>query len=41
VGARAEALIAQYERKLAEHRLFIRNEGVDPPEIAAWHWRNP
>lgn len=41
VGARAEALIARYERKLVEHRFFIRNEGVDPPEIAAWRWRIP
>ncbi len=39
VSAQAEALIGEYERKLAEHRAFIRREGLDPPEINDWHWQ--
>ncbi len=40
VAAEAEGLIVRYERKLADHRLFVREEGVDPPEIAGWRWRD-
>lgn len=32
----AETIIRKYERKLAEHREFIRKEGVDPSEISEW-----
>lgn len=39
-AAQAEALITKYERKLMDHRLFIRNEGADPPEITDWRWRH-
>jgi xylulose-5-phosphate/fructose-6-phosphate phosphoketolase len=39
-GAKAEELIVKYERKIAEHGVFIRREGVDPPEIAQWRWSN-
>lgn len=39
-AGRAEELIRKYERRLAEHRRFIRAESVDPPEIADWRWRN-
>ena len=35
-AALAEELIVKYERKIADHGLFIRREGVDPPEIAGW-----
>lgn len=38
VAARAEELIVKYERKIADHNLFIQREGVDPPEIASWTW---
>jgi xylulose-5-phosphate/fructose-6-phosphate phosphoketolase len=39
-AALAEELIVKYERKIADHGLFIRREGVDPPEIAGWRWTN-
>lgn len=38
VAARAEELVARYERKFADHSLFIQAEGTDPPEIANWAW---
>jgi xylulose-5-phosphate/fructose-6-phosphate phosphoketolase len=37
-AAKAEELIVKYERKIADHGIFIRREGVDPPEIAEWKW---
>lgn len=37
-SALAEEIIVRHERRLAEHREFIRREGTDPPEIARWHW---
>ena len=39
VAAKAEELIRKYERKLREHRNFIESEGVDPPEITGWCWK--
>jgi xylulose-5-phosphate/fructose-6-phosphate phosphoketolase len=39
-AAMAEGLIVKYERKIADHGVFIRREGVDPPEIADWKWTN-
>ncbi len=39
VSMQAEALIVEYERKLADHRAFIRREGLDPPEINDWRWQ--
>ncbi|HUV41003.1 MAG TPA: phosphoketolase family protein [Sedimentisphaerales bacterium] len=38
VAATAEQLIIKYEKKLRDHRDFIRAQGTDPPEIAAWNW---
>ncbi len=38
-STQAKALIGEYERKLAEHRAYIRREGLDPPEINDWRWR--
>jgi phosphoketolase len=40
VAAKAEELIRIYERKLREHRLFIDANGIDPPEITDWQWRD-
>jgi len=40
VAARAEELVRKYEQKLLEHRQFIRTQGIDPPEITEWQWRN-
>lgn len=39
-AAKAEELIVKYERKIADHGVFIRREGIDPPEIAEWKWAN-
>jgi xylulose-5-phosphate/fructose-6-phosphate phosphoketolase len=37
-AAKAEELIVRYERKIRDHGVFIRREGVDPPQIAEWKW---
>jgi xylulose-5-phosphate/fructose-6-phosphate phosphoketolase len=37
-AARAQELVRRYERKIAEHRDFVGEHGVDPAEITAWKW---
>jgi xylulose-5-phosphate/fructose-6-phosphate phosphoketolase len=37
-SARAEELVRRYERKIAEHRDFVCEHGVDPTEITGWKW---
>jgi xylulose-5-phosphate/fructose-6-phosphate phosphoketolase len=39
ISARAEDLLRKYQRKLREHRQFIRREGFDLPEITNWRWQ--
>ena len=39
VAALAEDLVRKYGRKIREHRTFILENGVDPPEIADWRFR--
>jgi xylulose-5-phosphate/fructose-6-phosphate phosphoketolase len=39
-AARAEEMIRRYERKIAEHRVYVEEHGVDPPEIAATKWQD-
>jgi len=39
-AARAEELIRRYERKIAEHRAYVAEHGVDPPEIATTRWHD-
>ncbi|HLC17993.1 MAG TPA: phosphoketolase family protein [Thermodesulfobacteriota bacterium] len=39
VSSLAEELVKRYERKIREHSVFIRQEGVDPEEISDWKWR--
>jgi xylulose-5-phosphate/fructose-6-phosphate phosphoketolase len=38
ISSRAAPLIERYERRLRDHRRFIEQEGVDPPEIRDWSW---
>jgi xylulose-5-phosphate/fructose-6-phosphate phosphoketolase len=38
VAATADAIVARYERKLADARAHAEAHGVDPPEIADWTW---
>lgn len=40
-SASAEALITKYERKLADHRIYIEQYGSDPPEITDWKRHAP
>lgn len=40
VAAQAEGSIIKYERKIADHGMYIREHGIDPPEIAEWRWVN-
>jgi xylulose-5-phosphate/fructose-6-phosphate phosphoketolase len=37
-SSRAGSIIERYQRKLEDHRRFIEQEGVDPPEIRDWTW---
>jgi xylulose-5-phosphate/fructose-6-phosphate phosphoketolase len=39
LAAHAEDVVRRYEGKLADHRTFIRENGIDPPEITEWSWR--
>jgi xylulose-5-phosphate/fructose-6-phosphate phosphoketolase len=38
ISSRAAPIIVRYERTLRNHRRFIEEEGVDPPEIREWSW---
>jgi xylulose-5-phosphate/fructose-6-phosphate phosphoketolase len=38
-AARTEELVRRYERKLAEHRDFVCEHGIDPTEITGWTWQ--
>jgi xylulose-5-phosphate/fructose-6-phosphate phosphoketolase len=38
-AGRAEELIRKYGQKLKDHKSFILEHGVDPPEIANWTWQ--
>ncbi len=38
---RARQLIAECNKKLDEHRFYIIQYGVDPPEIEEWQWVKP
>ena len=40
VAARAEDLLRKYESKIAAHRAYVTEHGIDPPEIADWSWRD-
>lgn len=39
-SALAEEILRRYDRKLFEHREFICAQGIDPPEINEWRWRD-
>jgi xylulose-5-phosphate/fructose-6-phosphate phosphoketolase len=38
LAARAEEVVREHERKIREHRPYIRANGIDPPEITNWTW---
>jgi xylulose-5-phosphate/fructose-6-phosphate phosphoketolase len=40
VASRAEEILRKYEAKIAGHRAFVTENGVDPPEIADWSWHD-
>ncbi len=37
-AGKAESLVVRYERKIEDHRRYIREEGCDPEEITGWAW---
>jgi xylulose-5-phosphate/fructose-6-phosphate phosphoketolase len=39
VASRAEEIVRKYEAKIAAHRAYVTESGVDPPEIADWEWK--
>lgn len=41
VASLAEDLVRKYEAKIAGHRAYVSEKGVDPPEIADWQWHEP
>jgi xylulose-5-phosphate/fructose-6-phosphate phosphoketolase len=40
VASQAEALVRKYEERIRRHRDYVIAEGVDPPEIREWRWRD-
>jgi xylulose-5-phosphate/fructose-6-phosphate phosphoketolase len=38
LGDRAEPLIRQLDEKLARHRSYIGEHGIDMPEVSDWRW---
>ncbi|OGP15932.1 MAG: phosphoketolase [Deltaproteobacteria bacterium GWC2_55_46] len=38
-AALAEKLVIKYSRKLIDHRNYIDQFGIDPPEILNWRWQ--
>ena len=38
-ASRAEEIFRKYESKILAHRGYVTENGVDPPEIADWSWR--
>jgi xylulose-5-phosphate/fructose-6-phosphate phosphoketolase len=38
VAARAEGLVRRYETRIGDHKAFVVEHGVDPPEITGWRW---
>ena len=40
LGNRAAYLVQHMKDKLVEHRQYIRDYGIDMPEIRNWKWNN-
>jgi xylulose-5-phosphate/fructose-6-phosphate phosphoketolase len=40
VSSEAEDLLRRYKSKIRQHRQYIRDFGMDPPEIANWKFRS-
>ena len=36
---KADRFIEEFKKKLVEHGEYIKENGVDPPEIAYWEWK--
>lgn len=36
----ADKVIEKYEKKLVEHREYIKEHSIDPPEIDSWKWND-
>ena len=36
---KSDSIISKYDKKLADHAVFIRKNGVDPDEIENWVWK--
>jgi xylulose-5-phosphate/fructose-6-phosphate phosphoketolase len=39
VSSKAEDLVRRYNTKIRQHRHYIKEFGMDPPEIASWKFR--
>ena len=40
VSSKAEGLVRRYKMKIRQHRQYIRDFGLDPPEITNWKFRS-
>ena len=37
---KAEEVVRKYKAKIRQHRHYIKEFGIDPPEIANWRFRS-
>lgn len=41
ISGKAKKLIRKYQLKLASHKKYVMENGVDLPEVVNWQWDNP